>query len=156
MKFNNINDFIVSKINDAINHTIDFLNENNIDRNNIKVIVEQNNNIEFGDFSTKFVMSLNLPSEKCFEYAADLATTFTNKKYFKEVTATKPGFINFTLSDHLLYQILFDIIKKTDKFGITHKTKLKYNIEFVSANPTGLLHIGHARNAAIGDTLARI
>lgn len=156
MKFNNINDFIVSKINDAINHTIDFLNENNIDRNNIKVIVEQNNNIEFGDFSTKFAMSLDLPSEKCFEYAADLATTFTNKKYFKEVTATKPGFINFKLSDRLLYQILFDIIKKTDKFGIAHKTNLKYNIEFVSANPTGLLHIGHARNAAIGDTLARI
>lgn len=156
MRFNNINDFIVSKINDAINHTVDFLNENNIDRNNIKVIVEQNNNIEFGDFSTKFAMSLGLPGEKCFEYAADLATTFTNKKYFKQVTATKPGFINFKLSDHLLQQILFDIVKKSDKFGISNKTNLKYNIEFVSANPTGLLHIGHARNAAIGDTLARI
>lgn len=156
MRFNSINDFIASKINDAINHTVDFLNENSIDRNNIKVVVEQNNNIEFGDFSTKFVMSLGLSGDKCFEYATDLATTFTNKKYFKEVTVTKPGFINFKLSDYLLHQILFDIIKKTNKFGIAKKTKLKYNIEFVSANPTGSLHIGHARNAAIGDTLARI
>ena len=156
MRFDNINDFIASKIDDAINHTVDFLNENNIDRNNIKVVVEQNNNIEFGDFSTKFVMSLGLSGDKCFEYATDLATTFTNKKYFKEVTVTKPGFINFKLSDYLLHQILFDIIKKTNKFGIAKKTKLKYNIEFVSANPTGSLHIGHARNAAIGDTLARI
>lgn len=156
MRFNNINDFIANKVNDAINHTVDFLNENNIDRNNINVIVEQNNNIDFGDFSTKFVMSLDLSKEKCFEYATDLATTFTNKKYFKEVTVTKPGFINFKLSDRLLHQVLFKIIKKSDKFGIAKKTKLKYNIEFVSANPTGLLHIGHARNAAIGDTLARI
>ena len=125
MRFNNINDFIANKVNDAINHTVDFLNENNIDRNNINVIVEQNNNIDFGDFSTKFVMSLDLSKEKCFEYATDLATTFTNKKYFKEVTATKPGFINFKLSDRLLHQVLFKIIKKSDKFGIAKKTKLK-------------------------------
>jgi arginyl-tRNA synthetase len=51
---------------------------------------------------------------------------------------------------------LIDIINEIDNFGIAKKTKLNYEIEFVSANPTGLLHIGHARNAAIGDTLARI
>ena len=156
MKKGNIVDFLVNQINDAINHTVDVLNENNIDRNNIKVIVDKNDNIDFGDFSTNFVLSLGLPKEKCSEYADDLARTFTNKKYFKEVKAIKPGFINFRLSNYLLHQVLFDIIDQGKKFGIAKKTKLNYNIEFVSANPTGLLHIGHARNAAIGDTLARI
>lgn len=156
MKKSNIVDFIITQINKSINHTIDILNENNINRGEIKVNVEQNNNIDFGDFSTNFVLSLNLPRSKCMEYANDLASTFINKKYFKEVTVANPGFINFKLSDYLLQSVLFDIIKKGKKFGIAKKTKLNYNIEFVSANPTGLLHIGHARNAAIGDTLARI
>ncbi|MDE7434053.1 MAG: hypothetical protein K2M43_02965 [Mycoplasmoidaceae bacterium] len=53
-------------------------------------------------------------------------------------------------------QVIKEAIKLKDNFGQCKPKKLFYNIEFVSANPTGLLHIGHARNAAIGDTLARV
>ena len=92
------------------------------------------------------------------EYANEIASILFlgNKKYFSEVKVIKPGFINFKLTNFLLQQVLIDIINEIDNFGIAKKTKLNYEIEFVSANPTGLLHIGHARNAAIGDTLARI
>jgi arginyl-tRNA synthetase len=101
---------------------------------------------------------LGLPTEKAMEYANEIASILFlgNKKYFSEVKVIKPGFINFKLTNFLLQQVLIDIINEIDNFGIAKKTKLNYEIEFVSANPTGLLHIGHARNAAIGDTLARI
>ena len=158
MKYSNVTDLIKEKINDAINHTIDIIHENNINRDSINVVVERNKNIAFGDFSTKFVLSLGLPPEKAMEYANEIATILLlgNKKYFSEVKVVKPGFINFKLTNYLLQQVLVDIINQIENFGISKKTKLNYEIEFVSANPTGLLHIGHARNAAIGDTLARI
>ena len=158
MKYTNVTDFIKEKINVAIDHTIDVIHENNINRYSIEVVVERNKNISFGDFSTKFVLSLGLPTERAMEYANEIASILFlgNKKYFSEVKVIKPGFINFKLTNFLLQQVLIDIINEIDNFGIAKKTKLNYEIEFVSANPTGLLHIGHARNAAIGDTLARI
>ena len=158
MKYTNVTDFIKEKINVAIDHTIDVIHDNNINRDSIEVVVERNKNISFGDFSTKFVLSLGLPTEKAMEYANQIASILFlgNKKYFSEVKVIKPGFINFKLTNFLLQQVLIDIINEIDNFGIAKKTKLNYEIEFVSANPTGLLHIGHARNAAIGDTLARI
>ena len=158
MKYTNVTDFIKEKINVAIDHTIDVIHENNINRDSIEVVVERNKNISFGDFSTKFVLSLGLPTERAMEYANEIASILFlgNKKYFSEVKVIKPGFINFKLTNFLLQEVLIDIINEIDNFGIAKKTKLNYEIEFVSANPTGLLHIGHARNAAIGDTLARI
>lgn len=158
MKYTNVTDFIKEKINVAIDHTIDVIHGNNINRDSIEVVVERNKNISFGDFSTKFVLSLGLPTERAMEYANEIASILFlgNKKYFSEVKVIKPGFINFKLTNFLLQQVLIDIINEIDNFGIAKKTKLNYEIEFVSANPTGLLHIGHARNAAIGDTLARI
>lgn len=158
MKYTNVTDFIKEKINVAIDHTIDVIHENNINRDSIEVVVERNKNISFGDFSTKFVLSLGLPMERAMEYANEIASILFlgNKKYFSEVKVIKPGFINFKLTNFLLQQVLIDIINEIDNFGIAKKTKLNFEIEFVSANPTGLLHIGHARNAAIGDTLARI
>ena len=58
MKYINVTDFIKEKINVAINHTIDVIYENNINRDLIQVVVERNKNIKFGDFSTKFILSL--------------------------------------------------------------------------------------------------
>ena len=53
-------------------------------------------------------------------------------------------------------QLLKDIAIAKNKYGYFTKKKLFYNMEYVSGNPTGLLHIGHARNAAAGDSLIRI
>jgi arginyl-tRNA synthetase len=67
------------------------------------------------------------------------------------------GFINLRIKTQVLYKELLTILKQTDKYGSLPKNnKEKIMVEFVSANPTGPLHIGHGRGAAIGDSLARI
>jgi arginyl-tRNA synthetase len=78
------------------------------------------------------------------------------KKIFSKVEVVKPGLINMTLAHKYKTKIIDEILKEADKYGNFKNKKLFYNIEFISANPTGLLHIGHARNGAIGDSLARI
>ncbi|MDR1259882.1 MAG: arginine--tRNA ligase [Endomicrobium sp.] len=68
-----------------------------------------------------------------------------------------PGFINLIVKNQIFYEELEIILKKKDKYGkFSKNNKEKIIIEFVSANPTGPLHIGHGRGAAIGDSLARI
>jgi arginyl-tRNA synthetase len=67
------------------------------------------------------------------------------------------GFINLRIRNEVLYKELEIILKEKDKYGCFHEnSKEKILIEFVSANPTGPLHIGHGRGAAIGDSIARI
>jgi len=75
----------------------------------------------------------------------------------EKVKVEKPGFINLYVSAARFYGELSEICKKEDEYGRTDTGKgEKIQIEFVSANPTGPLHIGHGRGAAIGDTLANI
>jgi arginyl-tRNA synthetase len=75
----------------------------------------------------------------------------------EKVEIAGPGFINFFVSKTLLANNLYEILNQGSEYG---KTKLKetltYNVEFISANPTGRLHLGHARQAALGDSLCRI
>lgn len=81
----------------------------------------------------------------------------TSKAHVKEVDIAGPGFINFYLDNHYLTEVIPEAIHKGDKFGYADEPKNKnILLEYVSANPTGDLHIGHARNAAVGDSLANI
>lgn len=73
----------------------------------------------------------------------------------KSVEIATPGFLNFYIDDQTIIKSLNQIIKQNENFG-RGKLKGNLNIEWVSANPTGYLHIGHARNAAIGSALYNI
>lgn len=76
---------------------------------------------------------------------------------FSKVEIREPGFINFFLSSKALRSIVPDILEAGDKYGRTEIGKgLKVQVEFVSANPTGPLTVGHGRQAVLGDTIARI
>ena len=79
------------------------------------------------------------------------------KNGLEKVEIAGPGFINFFVSKTMLADNLKEILKQASDYG---KTKLaetqSYNVEFISANPTGRLHLGHARQAALGDSLCRI
>ncbi|WP_039884356.1 arginine--tRNA ligase [Mycoplasmopsis columbina] len=75
--------------------------------------------------------------------------------HLKNVEIAGPGFLNFFLTEESLVEGLNDVLAKGKDYGKGNK-KGKINIEFVSANPTGYLHVGHARNAAIGSTVANI
>ena len=76
-------------------------------------------------------------------------------KDFSKIEIAGPGFINFKLSDNSWIKIIDTIIKNKKKYGANGKRK-KYNIEFVSANPTGPMHVGHCRGAVYGDVLSNL
>ncbi len=119
-------------------------------------VVEKAKNKDFGDISTNVALISSKEFKKNPMEVADLIVNSLDKSLFSEVTITKPGFINFKLGEKLINSILNDILKEGDKFGrFPHKDK-KYSVEYVSANPTGLLHIGHARNAVLGSCIINL
>ncbi|KAJ3615542.1 hypothetical protein Zmor_016339 [Zophobas morio] len=90
------------------------------------------------------------------ELGEKIVAELKNNELFKEVELAKPGFINFFLSDVALQKTVATILDQKGDFGRGAKKNFKYNLELVSANPTGYLHIGHARNGVIGDSVGRI
>ena len=74
----------------------------------------------------------------------------------REVQVAGPGFINVFVTPDWLYDVVRSIVAEGPRFGAQPPTGRRAQVEFVSANPTGPLTIGHARNAAIGDAVARI
>ena len=77
-------------------------------------------------------------------------------KEFKNINIVKPGFLNIHFTNSFWEKYLNKIIMLNRNYGSFKKTRKKYNIEFVSANPTGPLHVGHCRGAILGDTLSNL
>ncbi len=77
--------------------------------------------------------------------------------WFQKIEIAGPGFINFFLSDALLYRLLDQILTEKEQYGRSHLGDgRKAQVEFVSANPTGPLTVGHGRQAVLGDTVANL
>jgi arginyl-tRNA synthetase len=123
------------------------------------VLVEVPNHAEHGDFATNIAMLLAKSEKKPPRQIADLlAFRFRNDMdLFEKVEVAGPGFINFFINKDIWRQTLGRICQSGDDYG---KSKAgqgrKVQVEFVSANPTGPLHIGHGRGAATGDAIASI
>ena len=112
-----------------------------------------------GDYSSNIAMVLTKIAKRNPREIAQAIVDHldTSKAHVKEVDIAGPGFINFYLDNHYLTEVIPEAIHKGDKFGYADEPKNKnILLEYVSANPTGDLHIGHARNAAVGDSLANI
>ena len=80
----------------------------------------------------------------------------SNFSEFKLVTVAKPGFININFKDTFWIEYLQKILKLSSIYGSGHQDVKSYNIEFVSANPTGPLHVGHCRGAILGDVISNL
>ena len=80
----------------------------------------------------------------------------SNFKEFRDIEIAKPGFLNIHFDSFFWKKYLTKIIQLDFKYGSNKTIKKKYNIEFVSANPTGPLHVGHCRGAVLGDTLSNL
>ena len=80
----------------------------------------------------------------------------SNFKEFKSIEIAGPGFLNICFNISFWKEYLTKIIKSDSKYGSNTTLKKKYNIEFVSANPTGPLHVGHCRGAVLGDVLSNL
>ena len=116
-------------------------------------------NRDNGDYSTNAAMAW----ARAFRRApAQIAAAITENicldgSFFDSCEAAGPGFINFRLSDRFYSEILKDIRNKGENYGRSDFGKgEKVNIEFVSANPTGPMHMGNARGGALGDCLAAV
>lgn len=114
-------------------------------------------NRDHGDYSSNIAFKkAKMLSTSPLQLAEKIANEFTLEGVSK-VEAIKPGFINFFLEAESLGKVIKTIVSDPDNYGsLTVGKGKKVNIEYVSANPTGTLHLGHARGAAIGDCLARL
>ena len=111
-----------------------------------------------GDFSTNAALilskKLKINLDQIFE---EVKKFFEESDDFKDIVLAKSGFINFFVKDHILHDFIREVLKDRKNFGKKEIGKgERVNIEYVSANPTGPLHVGHTRGAVFGDTLANI
>ena len=122
----------------------------------ISVVLEKPKDITLGHYATPVAFSLAKELKKSpMQIADELASKFDNCAIFEKVEAVK-GFINFKLSSAFLQSLVDDALSNEDEFARQTRKDEKILLEYVSANPTGPLHIGHARGAIAGDSLARV
>lgn len=145
----NIEESLKQKLVDALNLEGLSLSVNDI-------VIENSKNPEHGDYATnaslKYASRLNTnPRALAEKIIANI-----NKDNIEKIEIAGPGFINFFMKKDSLNSVIKTIIEKGDDYGRGEKKNFKVNVEFVSANPTGDLHLGHARIAAVGDSICRI
>lgn len=121
-----------------------------------KIVLEKPKDISLGHYATPMAFSLAKELRKNpMIIAQDLANKFKTCDIFKSVEAIK-GFVNFKLTNEFLQAQVDLALAENNTFAKGESKNEKILLEYVSANPTGPLHIGHARGAILGDTLTRV
>ena len=129
-----------------------------IDKKTLNFITcEQPKNLKFGDLSTNVLMILKKQNNNELNDAKTyIIKELKSISLFEEVSYINPGFINFIMKKNTWYKVLCEIIENNN-YGFKNLGFNKnVNLEFISANPTGPLHVGHLRGAVLGDVLARL
>ncbi|MBU1218080.1 arginine--tRNA ligase [bacterium] len=120
-----------------------------------EVVLEKPKDRSFGHFATPIAFSLAKELKKSpMAIAEELASSFNENEIFSNVESVK-GYLNFRLSENFLSEYAAWALSHPEDFA-KQENEQKILLEFVSANPTGPLHIGHARGAVYGDTLYRL
>ncbi len=148
-------------IESALNGAVQALNSNenlNIPTDKIASSIERTRDVAHGDFASNLAMMLARELKSSPRQIAEkLIAALPSNPLIEKVEIAGAGFMNFTLSKDAYYNELNDVILQQDKYGHNDSANgMKVQVEFVSANPTGPLHVGHGRGAAVGDSLARI
>jgi arginyl-tRNA synthetase len=122
------------------------------------IVVEEPKDSQFGDFSTAVALSLaKSERKKPKDIAEKIKSRLQIGANVAEVETAGPGFINLKMSPGFYLERLRDAVRMGDAFGKSDMGRgEKVLLEFVSANPTGPLHVGHGRGAAVGDMLGRL
>lgn len=110
------------------------------------------------DISTNVAMVLSKINNKSpLNLASILAEKIKKEdKFIEDISVVKPGFINIKFKPIFWTNFIKEVIKNSNSFGTNKNIKRNYLIEFVSANPTGPLHVGHCRGAILGDVMANL
>jgi arginyl-tRNA synthetase len=122
------------------------------------VQIEVPGNLDHGDFASNLAMTMARAEKKAPRQIAEaLVAALGDCDFLSKVEIAGPGFINFTLAPTCWYEVLDEIMAKGARYGLSQVGQgRKVQVEFVSANPTGPLHIGHGRGAATGDAVASV
>lgn len=123
-----------------------------------QIAIEIPKNKDHGDFSSNVAMQLARTLKQNPRNIATQITEALDKEScsVSSMEIAGPGFINFTLDTNRYSKVIEEILEKKENYGQQPSNGIKVNLEYVSANPTGSLHLGHARGAAWGDSCARI
>ena len=120
------------------------------------VIIENSRDPKHGDYASNVALKFANRVGQSPRDLADFILKNINMDQIDHIEIAGPGFINFFIKKDAINSAIENIIKEDVNYGRAPRKNLKVNVEFVSANPTGILHVGTARGAAIGDCLARI
>ncbi|WP_066073705.1 arginine--tRNA ligase [Neobacillus soli] len=123
------------------------------------VILEIPKEKTHGDYATNMAMQLARVAKKAPRMIAEalVANFDRSQASIEKIELAGPGFINFYMNNSYLTELIPTVLEAGDAYGATTVgNKQKVQVEFVSANPTGDLHLGHARGAAVGDSLCNI
>ena len=152
----NIFDIYLKKIQNLIIDNYKILNiESDVSMNGVVIEIPPP---EFNfDLSTNVALVLAKKTKQSPVILAKLIKKIIeeNIKDFSTVEVAGPGFINLRFLSATYQKLILSILKSNNEYGSNHKNE-KYNIEFVSANPTGPMHVGHSRGAIFGDVLANL
>lgn len=132
------------------------LKELNVSFDIANITIDHSKDPSHGDYASNIAMKANKLIGPNPRETANKIIDKLDKSLFNKIEIAGPGFINFFMKKDLVASIISDIIKLDKDYGKGTNKNKKVNIEFVSANPTGNLHVGHARCAAYGDSLSRI
>ncbi|MCY8545762.1 arginine--tRNA ligase [Bacillus vallismortis] len=123
------------------------------------VVLETPKDKTHGDYSTNMAMQLARVAKKApRQIAEEIVAHFDKgKASIEKLDIAGPGFINFYMNNHYLTKLIPSVLKAGEAYGETNiGNGERVQVEFVSANPTGDLHLGHARGAAVGDSLCNV
>ena len=132
---------------------------NEIIKSEEDVFIESPKDKDHGDFATNIAMKLTkIARKKPLDIANEIISKVNlEEMYLDKIEVAGPGFINLTVKNSYFLGCINKIITEQEHYGDSNVgAGQRINLEFVSANPTGYLHIGHGRGAAYGDSLARI
>jgi len=151
-----ISQFLHNITNEALNN---LFKANGIDTSKApNFTIEKPKNKDFGDYATSLPLQISkLFSKKPSELAEIIIDLLPPTEEIDEYSFAHPGFINFKLSNKWLNNELINIVKLTTNYGKYLGSKNQnIQVEFVSVNPTGRLHLGHIRGAVIGSTVSNV
>jgi arginyl-tRNA synthetase len=122
------------------------------------IVLDRPKNRDHGDYATSIALALAKPSGKSPRDVAEIVQRgLQGNSEIEKIEIAGPGFINITLAKASQGAVVNAILNEQEKFGrVTILSGRKINLEFISANPTGPLHLGHTRWAAVGDALASV
>jgi len=142
----------IKSIFDEASNKLDYLKNQNYN-------LETPKNPDHGDISCNAAMVLSKQLKKSpREIASEIISSLDyDKNIVLDVKIAGPGFINFYFTNQFTAKVIEEILEKGDDYGKSNlNSGKKANVEFVSANPTGPLTVGHGRNAVVGDTIANL